>query len=101
MHDIPFESGKYYGAMITAKPEEFIHQYGNDIGIVKFNDCLTWKNLTSDIDKCPKKCLPVILKGLYGELGGVLRCHDLNQYQCMMNATLGKLVRNIFIIKVV
>ena len=101
MHDIPFEFGKYYEAMITVKPEEFIHQIGNDRNIVQLKDCLPWKELTSDIDKCPNKCMPVILKGLYGELGDVPRCHDPNQYQCMMNASLVKLVRNIFIVKVV
>ena len=101
LHDIPFEDGKYYSAMITAQQEEFIHQIGNDKKLVRFTDCLTWKELTSNIDKCPNKCLPVILRGLYWDLGDVLRCHDLNQYQCMIDASLDILVRNIFAIKVV
>ena len=92
LHDIPLEFGKYYSAMITVQPEEFIHQIGNDRKLVRFADCLTWKELTSDVDKCTNKCLPVILGGLYGELGDVLRCHDTNQYQCMMDASLDKLV---------
>ena len=87
--------------MITVKPEEFIHQIGNDRNIVQLEDCLTWKELTSDIDKCPNKCMPVILRGLYGELGDVPRCHDPNQYQCMMDASLDKLVRKCLTVKVV
>ena len=87
--------------MITVKPEEFIHQIGNDRKIVQLKDCLTWKELTSDIHNCSNKCLPVILRGLYGESGDVFRCHDLNEYQCMMAASLVKLVRNIFTVKVV
>jgi hypothetical protein len=86
--------------MITVKPEEFIHQIGNDRNIVQLKDCLTWKELTSDIDKCPNKCMPVILRGLYGELDNVLRCHDPNQYQCMMDASLDKLVSYVFAVKV-
>ena len=101
MHDIPFEFGKYYEAMITVKPEEFIHQIGNDRSIVQLKDCLPWKELTSDIDKCPNKCMPVILRGLYGEVGDVSRCHDPNHYQCMMDASLDKLVRKCLTTKVV
>ena len=87
--------------MITVQPEEFTHQIGNDRKLVRFADCLTWKELTSNIDKCPNKCLPVILRGLYGELGDVPRCHDPNQYQCMMDASLDKLVRKCLTVKVV
>ena len=86
--------------MVTVQPEEFIHQIGNDRKLVRFADCLTWKELTSDVAKCPNKCLPVILGGLYGELGDVLRCHDPNQYQCMMDASLDKLVSYVFAVKV-
>ena len=78
--------------MVTVQPEEFIHQIGNDRSIVQLKDCLTWKELTSDIDKCPNICMPVILRGLYGELDNVLRCHDPNQYECMMDASIDKLV---------
>ena len=101
LHDISFEFGKYYEAMITVKPEEFIHQIGNDRNIVQLKDCLMWKELTSNIDKCTNKCLPVILRGLYEDFGDVLRCHDPNQYQCMLDATLDKLVRNFIFVKVV
>ena len=87
--------------MITVKPEEFFRQIGNGRNIVQLKDCLTWKELTSDIDKCPNKCMPVILRGLYGELGDVPRCHDPNQYQCMMDASLDKLVRKCLTVKVV
>ena len=86
--------------MVTVQPEEFIHQIGNDRKLVRFADCLTWKELTSDVAKCPNKCLPVILGGLYGELGDVLRCHDPNQYQCMMDASLDKLVSYVYSVKV-
>ena len=87
--------------MITVKPEEFIRQIGNGRNIVQLKDCLTWKELTSDIDKCPNKCMPVILRGLYGEVSNASRCHDPNQYQCMIDASLDKLVRKCLTVKVV
>ena len=89
------DQSKMYSAIISIKQEEYIHQNGNPKDLVKFEDCLSWKELTSSIgkDRCSNKCLPVILKGLFGQRNDFPKCHDPIEHQCMMFASTETLVR--------
>ena len=96
LHDVATpDPGKVYAAIISMKQEEYIHQNGNPKDLVKFEDCLSWQELTSPIDKdwCSKKCLPVILQSLFGQRNDLPKCHDPMKHQCMVLATTEKLVR--------
>ena len=96
LHDIPTpDQNKTYSAVISLKQEEYSHQNGNPKDLVKFEDCLSWQELTSSIDKdrCSNKCLPVNLKGLFGQRNDFLKCHDPIEHHCMMLASTEKLVR--------
>ena len=89
------DQGKMYAAIISIKQEEYIHQNGNPKDLVVFKDCLPWQEFTSSIDndRCSNKCLPVILKGLFGQRNDFSKCHHLIEHKCMMIASTEKLVR--------
>ena len=96
LHDVATpDQGKVYAATISMKQEEYFHQNGNPRDLVKFEDCLSWKELTNPIDKdrCSNKCLPVILQSIYGQRNDLPKCHDPMKHECMVLATTEKLVR--------
>ena len=96
LHDVATpDQGKMYSAIISMKQEEYIHQHGNPKDLVKLEDCLSWQELTSSIDKdsCSNKCLPVILQSLFGQRNDLPKCHDPMKHQCMAFATIEELVR--------
>ena len=96
LHDAPTpDQSKMYSAIISIKQEEYIYQNGNPKDLVKFEDCLSWQELTNSIDKdsCSNKCLPVILKGLFGKKNDLPKCHDPIEHQCMMLVSTEKMVR--------
>ena len=96
LHDAPTpDQAKMYSAIISIKQEEYIYQNGNPKDLVKFEDCLSWQELTRSIgkDRCSNKCLPVILKGLFGQRNDFPKCHDPNEHECMLIAYTEKTVR--------
>ena len=96
LHDAPTpDQSKMYSAIISIKQEEYLYQDGNPKDLVKYEDCLSWQELKSSIDKdrCSNKCLPVNLKGLFGQRKDFLKCHDPIEHHCMMVASTEKLVR--------
>ena len=76
------------------KQEEYSHQNGNPKDLVKFEDCLSWQELTKSIDRdrCLSKCLPVILQSLFGQRSDLPKCHDPMEHGCMILASFEKLV---------
>ena len=80
---------------MSVTQEESIHQIGNEKNIFKFEDCLTWQELTSDMKDCPKMCLPVNFHALFGQKNDQPKCQDPNEYKCMLLPSAVKLVRRI------
>ena len=96
LHDVPTpDKNKTYAAIISMKQEEYSHQNGNPKDVVKFEDCLSWQELTSSID-CSNKCLPVIFQSLFGQRNDFPKCHDPMKHQCMTLALTKKLVKFFF-----
>jgi hypothetical protein len=75
------------------KQEEYSHQNGNSKDMVKLEDCLSWQELTSSIDKdrCSNRCLPVILQSLFGQRNDLSKCHDPMQHECCINWEAGEI----------
>ena len=72
-------------AFIVVSQEEIVYQDGNDLQDLKFEDCLSWKELSNLAINCPYKCIPVISQSYYeGQLDRP-RCQNGSDQSCMSN----------------
>ena len=95
LHDVPTpDQNKIYAAIISMKQEEYSHLNGNPKDLMKFEECVSWQELTRSIDRdrCSNKCLPVILQSFFGQRNDLPKCNDPMEHGCMMLASLEKLV---------
>ena len=80
-------------AFIVVSQEEIVYQDGNDLEDLKFEDCLSWEELSTLATNCPYKCIPVISQSYYeGQLDRP-RCKNGSDKRCISNA-----LRQVFVL---
>ena len=83
LHNVPI--GFSNQAFIVVSQEEIVYQDGNDLEDLKFEDCLSWEELSTLATNCPYKCIPVISQSYYeGQLDRP-RCKNGSDQSCMSN----------------
>ena len=84
-HNVPVKLETENHAIIVVEQIEWLYQNGNSKANLKFEDCLSWKELSRLANGCLKICLPVIAHSLYDEKSNWPKCHLGLDHQCMVN----------------
>ncbi len=97
VYNVPITFGSENQAFIEVNQVEWHYQNGNEKQYLKFEDCVSWENITRMASDCSRICLPINAQSLYEESIRRPKCQSGSDHFCMMKhlrnlvKTIGKL----------